>query len=420
MLSNRKNKMNLYLALIFGLVLFVGVGYAMLTSNLNIFGTTTINKASWDVHFENLRITDGSVTATTPATIDTNSTTVNFGVTLTNPGDYYEFTVDEVNKGTIDAMVSSLIKTGLTEEQAKYLDYTVSYSDGVEVAEKQLLPAGDKETVKVRVEFKRDITVSDLPTTSQTLNLSFSINYVQADSSAVAVVPPICRRATILHNDGTTTYGSLGTKGTLVSGDAFDCDVNGDGVYDSEVERFYYVSDLDENNNYAVLIYYNNVAKGLPNNTRNFAYALTSSTAEAGPVVSVLQLPTRLQWSKVDLFNKVRTISDESKNQYTTFDYSGYSARFLTYHEIQNMCYDRIRPITSTGSLLAKCKYLLENTMYSNSQISHGYWIETIKDSSTAWRVSGYNRSLDIYDVKNSSYFGVRPVVEIEKYKIKY
>ena len=42
----------------------------------------------------------------------------------------------------------------------------------------------------------------------------------------------------------TITYGKLGTQGILSSGDAFDCDVNGDGIYDATTERFYYVTDL--------------------------------------------------------------------------------------------------------------------------------------------------------------------------------
>ena len=91
----------------------------------------------------------------------------------------------------------------------------------------------------------------------------------------------LCQRATTLHtetcsqtskycaDDGyasgdTITYGSLGTSGTLASGDAFDCDVNGDGNFDSETERFYYVSDYYNTttkafeSDTAVLIYYNN------------------------------------------------------------------------------------------------------------------------------------------------------------------
>ena len=36
----------------------------------------------------------------------------------------------------------------------------------------------------------------------------------------------------------TITYGSLELSGTLTTGDTFDCDVNGDGVYNSETEIF--------------------------------------------------------------------------------------------------------------------------------------------------------------------------------------
>ena len=40
-------------------------------------------------------------------------------------------------------------------------------------------------------------------------------------------------------------YGNLGKSGDdPISGDAFDCDVNGDGIYDSETERFYYITDF--------------------------------------------------------------------------------------------------------------------------------------------------------------------------------
>lgn len=41
-------------------------------------------------------------------------------------------------------------------------------------------------------------------------------------------------------------------------GDAFDCNVNGDGTYNQVTESFYYVTDLDSNT--VVLVYYNNVS----------------------------------------------------------------------------------------------------------------------------------------------------------------
>lgn len=89
------------------LFLLFGIGYAYLSCNLTINGTSSINNATWDIHFENISVTSGSVSANTPV-IDTNKTTVTYDVTLTNPGDFYEFTVDVVNEGSIDGMIDSI------------------------------------------------------------------------------------------------------------------------------------------------------------------------------------------------------------------------------------------------------------------------------------------------------------------------
>ncbi len=440
----RNNKKSIYLIIIFMIAIVIGVGYAYLSSNLNILGNTTINKASWDVHFENLRITDGSITATTPATIDANSTTVNFGVTLTNPGDYYEFTVDEVNKGTIDAMVSSLIKTGLTEEQAKYLDYSVTYDSGTIVSEKQLLAANKKETIKVRVEFKKDLIAADLPQVETTLNLTFSLNYIQADDSAVAITHPVCKRATTLHtevcnqtdttgcksNSATSsivTYGNLGTAGTLASGDAFDCDVNGDGTYDPLTERFYYATDLDIDSKYAVLIYYSNVSRGVAdNNATPYAYnTLTDSKATEyeGPIVVKDQLPTTEQWSNVSLSSVKRNILDESGTERVLdFAYAGSAARLLTYQEVNRACNNSLGARGGSAGALDGCQYLMENTEFSNNSLLAGYWLESVHSSYAygTWYVNSAGRRVFSYFGGSAIYSGVRPAIEVQKNKISY
>lgn len=47
------------------------------------------------------------------------------------PGEFYEFTVDVVNEGSIDAMIDSVVKTPeLTSAQAKYIKYEISYENG--------------------------------------------------------------------------------------------------------------------------------------------------------------------------------------------------------------------------------------------------------------------------------------------------
>ncbi len=190
MKSNKmRNSIMILVLLLFG----VSLGYSLLSSNLNISGTTGLSNNTWNIHWSNLSVTNGSVTGTqvtTPATIKTGNTEVEYSITLSTPGDFYEFTVDAVNEGSIDAMIESFSNktyesNGTTEKNLpSYLNYTVTYSDGIELSPKQKLDAGTTEKIKVRVEFKRDIDSSQLPTTADTIVFKFNVTYIQADDTA--------------------------------------------------------------------------------------------------------------------------------------------------------------------------------------------------------------------------------------------
>ncbi|MBR1936452.1 MAG: hypothetical protein IJ842_02030 [Bacilli bacterium] len=188
----KKNKRKLNYMILIIMILVISIGYAILSSNLNIVGSSQISAPTWDIHWENVQVKTGSVSAQTP-TIDTNKTTVNYSVTLTIPGDYYEFTVDAVNAGSIDGMVSVVSnKLNGTEITTlpNYLEYKVTYEDGVDIAPNHLLAANSSEKYKVHVGYKNDISVSDIPSSPQTLNLSFSVTYIQSDSNAVPKPEP--------------------------------------------------------------------------------------------------------------------------------------------------------------------------------------------------------------------------------------
>ena len=152
-----------------------------------------MNNPTWDIHWNNVQVTNGSVTGTnvtTPATIDSAKTTVSYSIKLPKPGDFYEFTVDAVNGGTIDGMIDTISsKLNGTEISTlpAYLNYTVTYSDGSSLQANQELKASTSETYKVRVEFKKDITNEQLPESIQTLSLQFTVTYRQATDDAVAV-----------------------------------------------------------------------------------------------------------------------------------------------------------------------------------------------------------------------------------------
>ena len=97
-------------ALVLVLLLVVSIGYAALASNLKINGTTGVKSATWDVYWNNVQINPESVSTTTgnqARITDQAKTQVEYSVTLNEPGDFYEFTVDAVNNGTIDAMIAS-------------------------------------------------------------------------------------------------------------------------------------------------------------------------------------------------------------------------------------------------------------------------------------------------------------------------
>ena len=174
------------------LIIFISVGYAILQSNLTITGTTSIQDSKWDIHWNNVIITEGSVSTSNAdkATIDNTKTTVNYNIVLNKPGDFYEFTVDAVNEGTIDGMIdvisSKLNNVEITTLPA-YLNYSITYSDGAQIQANQELKANSSETYKVRIEYKRDIEANQLPATNQTLSLQFTVTYRQATEDAVAV-----------------------------------------------------------------------------------------------------------------------------------------------------------------------------------------------------------------------------------------
>ena len=163
----RKFRRNNSIYMFVVLILFVCIGYALLGTDLKINGSSLIESVSWNVYWNNIQIKEGSVTdVTTPATIKPGKTVVEFNVNLNQPGDYYEFTVDAVNDGSIDAMIGDLTKgiyavNGVTPKPLpEYLEYTVTYTDDSDIEENHLLEAGHTETYKVRVYYKEDIDSS--------------------------------------------------------------------------------------------------------------------------------------------------------------------------------------------------------------------------------------------------------------------
>ena len=190
----RKEKRKMMFTLLILLFLGLGIGYAALATNLSINGTSTMIASSWDIHFENLNVVDGSVdigTGDSAASI-TSPTTITYTVTLAQPGDFYDFTVDVKNDGTIDGMIGNVsykVNGSSTEHLYPPFEYYIMYTDGTELDANQQLLAGEKETLKVHIGYSTNINASDLPSTDTTKTITVEITYVQADENAFSPHP---------------------------------------------------------------------------------------------------------------------------------------------------------------------------------------------------------------------------------------
>ena len=178
---NRKfNKM-----VLFTLILFISMGFAVLTANLSMVANLSFRENTFDVHFENSKVLSTSTSIDNTVTIDTNNpTSLSFQTTLTKPTDYLDFTFYVVNNGTVDAQLSS-INVGLTTEQLNYISYTLTYDiDGTTVSANDYLYKGQYKRIKAHFEYRYDI---DNLYSSGTLNTTITFNYIQPQTVTTTV-----------------------------------------------------------------------------------------------------------------------------------------------------------------------------------------------------------------------------------------
>ncbi len=184
-IKDRKT-LSLVLCLVLVSVFTLTIAYAALNAVLTIQGTAEVVASTWNIYLDNPRLSPGSEDIYEPTITGTNK--VNFNTTLSQPGEFYEFVVDVVNAGDIDAMIASIIKTpDLTEEQAKFLKYEVTYENGTPITTQQTLSKDTTTPIKVRIEYRKDLVASDLPTAQTVLDMSITLEYTQSDGTGTTI-----------------------------------------------------------------------------------------------------------------------------------------------------------------------------------------------------------------------------------------
>lgn len=171
--------------LIIILLLFISIGFAYLTTTLEINGIAGIGRNTWKIYFDNVvHLTGEDLATTKPTTSGTTTKSLTYRVNLNKPGDAYRFNVDIVNGGTIDAMISIITNTSLTAEQSKVISYSVTYADETPISSKNLLANNSSDKLLVSVIYRDDIYNSELINEDINIDIDLTIKYEQADSTA--------------------------------------------------------------------------------------------------------------------------------------------------------------------------------------------------------------------------------------------
>ena len=205
--SKRKTIFSCIFAALIISIVTLSVVYAALSTSLKITGSTDVVASTWSVYlsggnFASSIPTGGShavpqsniygdynvsfLAAGHSCTSDTDcidtisGTSISFVTApLSKPGDFKVLAFDVVNGGSIDAKLDGFVLNGISSAQDVYLNYYILYSDGTTPSVGDVLTAGSTKSMALVIEFDEDVTSSQLPTTDQSLSLSFTLNYVQ-------------------------------------------------------------------------------------------------------------------------------------------------------------------------------------------------------------------------------------------------
>ena len=388
--SRDRKTLYIILSIVLISIFSLTIVYAALSVTLNIQGSAQVSSANWDIHLDNVKVTSGSVSGTTPSI--TSPTTATFSTTLNMPGDFYEFTIDVVNNGSIDAMIDSVTKEPtLTETQAKYLNYIIEYQNGESINTKQLVSKESFVRLKVRVEFRKDVIASDLPTTSETLNLAFTVNYVQSDGSGSSVNNNGMKVINVVSGDGTQTsdeicigeecfYVMYSDETTVTMLAKYNLYVGGE--YNSSWTAYGEEATGKQDLN---MIGYSSKGKPYKGTTKFSNTNYWSSTVSSYP--SYVYNENSLLYSYVENY----------KTYLSTLGVTPIEARLITYEELTDL--------RCSGT---KCTSA-PSWVYATT-----YWSGSASSSSYVWRV-GSSGSFGSLSYSDSISFGCRPVITISR-----
>ena len=208
-------------SLCIAIFLMLGIGYAVLSQQLDINGTAQIT-SNWKILFTSAEEKEMNNATTTRKEIS-NQTTLTLDVNLTQPGASAIYDVVVENQGDLDAVLSSI--DGVKEnnnQDPKAIKVSV---ENIKVGDPLL--AGEDKTFQVKVYWDASVDINE---TNMQKQIEITLTYEQSDDG----VP----------------VGPIPGDGVDMGGQDVEVVTSGDGLYEDQYENGRYIYRGSEPNNY--------------------------------------------------------------------------------------------------------------------------------------------------------------------------
>ena len=241
-----RNKTKIIIVMLVAIV-FMAVGYAILSTSLNINGSTAVT-SNWQVEFSDIRTVSLKGGATNKVTPTVSKTTANFEVDLVQPGDEVTYEIDITNYGDIEAEVKGATYTGSGSE-AIYVRFE-GIRKGTRIASCEGQSSCPTVTITLRVGYDPSVT-SDPEEKTKDISITLNIGqYVSSNPTPDGELLPELKAPTLVEqilNDNSVQSDEN------IDFNAISSDTNGKGLYytnenTEDNETVYYFRGEVENN----------------------------------------------------------------------------------------------------------------------------------------------------------------------------
>ena len=200
-----RKKRNIIIGSLCSLLVFMGIGYAVLSQTLNISGTANM-KGTWDIKITDISEASrtGKADPGTP-TISTSGVSASFEANLWMPGDSITYNITVKNNGNIDAALKELVPS--VENGVQQVKFSNNAVQG------KVLRQSESYTFQVSVVFDEDAT--EIPQDSKTNPPKYTISLTFVQYTGNSLYTPV--------NETTDNSCFIMDTGGTITGYDYNC-----------------------------------------------------------------------------------------------------------------------------------------------------------------------------------------------------